>query len=458
MDEAVCPGCQALRERVAGLEARVGELTRLLEEAVRAGKRQAAPFAKRTPTPKPKPPGRKAGDQHGTHGHRPPLPDDQIDEHLHAELPAACPDCGGLVGETHLDTQDQTELPLRPLRRRFHIHCGQCRCCGRRVRGRHPQQTSAATGAAGSQVGPQAQALIVHLNKDAGLSHGKTAAVLQHLGIPLTRGASAQIVLRAARRLEPVYQEIRRHLPREEHLTPDETGWRIGGYPAWLHAWVGAQVTCFAIDPKRGAEVLAEVIGWDWSGVMTHDGCPSYDRFAEAVHQQCVAHVCRRAHDLEAAHGGAAQVFPRQVIDLFQDALRSRDRVLDGRDDAAVLLTAHEQSVTRLLTLTERPRANEANERLAKHLYTHGEQWFQFLIDPHTPATNHRAERALRGPIVNRKVWGGNRTPAGAHAQGVLQSTMATCRQHAISFLHFLSDTLRGLPRTLLGSTTPQLA
>ena len=76
------------------------------------------------------------------------------------------------------DTQDQVELPAKPLRRRFHIHCGQCRPCGRRLRGRHPLQTSDATGAAASPVGPQAQALVVYLNKHAGLSHGKTADVL----------------------------------------------------------------------------------------------------------------------------------------------------------------------------------------------------------------------------------------------------------------------------------------
>ena len=132
------------------LQARVDELTRALEEALRRGKRQAAPFAKNAPKPDPKTPGRKAGDQHGAHGHRTPLADDQIDEHLDAPLPVACPHCGGGVFETHQDTQDQVELPAQPLRRRFHIHCGHCRQCGQQLRGRHAHQTSDATGAAAS--------------------------------------------------------------------------------------------------------------------------------------------------------------------------------------------------------------------------------------------------------------------------------------------------------------------
>jgi transposase len=61
MSEPECAGCRALLQRVAQLEAQVAELTRKLEEALRAGKRQAAPFRKGEPKAKPQPPGRKAG-------------------------------------------------------------------------------------------------------------------------------------------------------------------------------------------------------------------------------------------------------------------------------------------------------------------------------------------------------------------------------------------------------------
>ena len=364
----LCADCLRLRQEVADLKAQVEQLRHALEQSQRAGKRQAAPFAKGPPKEQPKTPGRKAGDEHGQHGHRPPPAAEQIDECHEAPLPDACAHCGGAVTETEVVQQYQTEIPRRPLRRQFNIHRGQCRACGATVQGRHPLQTSDALGAAASQIGPDAQAAVVYLNKHAGLSHGKVAHAFQTLfGITLSRGASAQIVLRAGQRLQPAYQEIRERLQNAEVITPDETGWRVGGHPVWLHAWVGEGVTCYPIDPQRSADALERVLGLDWSGVLVHDGWSSYERFREACHQQCQAHVLRRAHDLEAVATGRAKVFPRQVIDLFQDSLQVRDPFVHAYPDRDRREHVFAEFADRLSALTRQPRADAANQRLAGH-------------------------------------------------------------------------------------------
>ena len=148
MDDSTCPGCQALRVRVAQLEAQLAELARRLEDALRAGKRQAAPFRKGPPKSKPRTPGRKAGTDHGDHGHR-PLPD-HVSECHDARLPDACPHCRGPLIETEVVSQFQTDIPQEPIVRRFDVHVGRCRSCGARVQGRHALQTSDALGAAAS--------------------------------------------------------------------------------------------------------------------------------------------------------------------------------------------------------------------------------------------------------------------------------------------------------------------
>ncbi|HVL14086.1 MAG TPA: IS66 family transposase [Gemmata sp.] len=367
--------------------------------------------------------------------------------------------CGhrrGRLVETGMAEQFQTDIPRKPLIRKFRVQVGHCEACGKRTQGRHPLQTSDALGAAASQIGPDAQAAAAVLHTQMGLSHGKVASVFRAVfGITLTRGASAQIDLRAAARLEPDYQLILGEVRSSERIGADETGWRIGGHPAWLHAWVGDRATAYGIDSQRSADVLERVIGRDWSGILSHDGFASYVRFEAAIHQQCVAHVLRRARELlERATRGAVR-FPRQVIALFTEAIHWRNGYVPGTwtDDQ---LDAHRaQFDDRLLELVCRPRAVPEYATLARHLWNHFEQWFAFVFDPRIESTNWKAEQAIRPAVVNRKVWGGNRTPAGARAQGVLMSVFETCRRQTLSVVDHVSRTLRWfgnrlLPRPLL--------
>jgi transposase len=83
------------------------------------------------------------------------------------------------------------------------------------------------------------------------------------------------------------------------------------------------------------------------------------------------------------------------------------------------------------------------------------DECFTFLSHPEVEPTNWEVERAIRPAVVNRKVWGGNRTWAGARAQEVLMSVLETCRRAGRPGLEFVSQTLRGfanprLPRPIL--------
>jgi transposase len=423
-----------LRQRNEQLEAE-------LEQTRRQAKRQAAPFSKGPPKPQPRKPGRKPGAAHGRHAHRPaPACADEV---LDAPLPDACPGCGGAVKQTTVATQFQTEIPRRPLVRRFDVHVGCCRACGKRVQGRHPLQTSDALGAAASQLGPDAQAAVVSLNKTFGLSHAKVAAVFDTLfGIRLTRGVSAQVVLRAAGRLEPADEEICQRVKESPCLTPDETGWRVAGKSAWLHAWVGQDVVCYAVESDRGADALEGQIGIGWSGKMVHDGFSSYGRFVKATHQQCLGHVIRRLRELLGKATRGAVHYPRKLIALFTEAIHLRNRHLVGEVTADQLKGARAGFDERLEKLAVAERQVPGYRTLSRHLLGHLGEWFTFLSHPEVEPTNWEAEQAIRPAVVNRKVWGGNRTWAGAHAQEVLMSVLQTCRRLGRAGLDFVSQTL----------------
>ena len=258
--------------RIADLEAQVRQLTAQLQDVLRANKRQAAPFSKGPPKDPPATPGRKGGQDYGPKAHR-PTPRAKPDEVIDVPLPDRCPDCDGPTAEDRQTHQFQTEIPRRPILRRFDIHIGHCRRCGRRIQPRHPLQASDALGAAASQLGPDAQAALVYLNKHAGLSHGKIADVFATLlGIRLTPSGVCQAMQRAGRRCEPIYQRILASVPKAPWIVPDETGWRIGGHMAWMHGFVTPLATVYHVAVGRGYEVAEPIIGAKYAGTMIHDG------------------------------------------------------------------------------------------------------------------------------------------------------------------------------------------
>jgi transposase len=437
-----------LRAEIAGLCATVERLTaaleatrRALEAAQRAGKRQAAPFRKADgPAVAPKKPGRKQGRRHGRHEHREIPAPQEIDEHYEAPLPDRCPKCGGRhLAETHTARQYQTEIPRRPIQREFTIHFGHCRNCGRRVQGRHPLQTSDAVGAAGSQLGPDAQASFVLLNKGLGLSHGKCRRLFRDLfGIVIARATSIRSLLRTAVRVEPAYQQLRLAVRNSDQVVPDETGWRVAGLSAWLHAFVTPTATCYEIGDRSG-DVAERLLGRDWSGTLIHDGWSVYDGFQQATHQQCVGHLQRRCRELlETAVRGAARL-PQQILALIDEAFLLRRQWRGHRLSGDDLAEAGLGLACRLEHVVSGRFTHLPNRRLAKHVLGHAMSWFWFLIDPTVDATNWRAEQAIRPAVVNRKVWGGNRTWRGATAQAVLTSLLVTLEQRGYETLDWFS-------------------
>lgn len=432
---------EALQKQIAELKQANAELRRMLEEALRASKRQAAPFSKGPPKTERKPPGRKPGDAYGLKAHR--EPPSELDQIIPVNLPENCP-CGGELEWIETVPQYQTEIPRKPIHRRFDIAVGCCRRCGQRVQGRHPLQTSDALGAAASQLGPDAQAMTALMKNKLGASYGDIqTAFSDFFGIDLTRGGAAQTVLRVGQRIQAAYEGIKAVVHRSRTVYPDETGWKVGGVLWWKWVFVTRTATLFVIRHSRGRDVPEEILGLNYSGTMIHDGWSPYDAFLRALHQQCLGHLMRRAQELLLTAKRGAVRFPRQVLGLLSDAFALRDRRDAQQISRHGLTVAVGRLESRLRKLLCWHRSNPANERFAKHLWKHQEQLFTFLMVPGIEATSWPADQAIRPAVVNRKVFGGNREPSGARAQEGLASVVATCVQRSVEVFGYLSQVLR---------------
>lgn len=446
-----CPGCVAAARRIAELErrnaeleARLAELERKLESALRSGKRQAAPFSRGLPKLHPKKPGRKRGDDYGTPPAFRAMPEPaSSDQVIEVAPPAVCPACGDISAPIveSIDEQVQRDIEVRTVVRRFKIKVCRCRRCGRRRRGTHPLQTSGATGCCASQVGPLARGAMAFMNKTLGLSIGKVADLFGTLwNLRVTRGGVSHAIASIGRKCLADHRAIRDAVANASQVTCDETGWRVGGGGAWLHAAASKDARVYLIDPMRGKEATDQIIGEHYGGTMVHDGWAAYDRYTRATHQQCDGHLLRRCEAMiEVAPTRGAAVFPRTIKSILQHALRLRDQRDRGERSARSCRIHAGKLARRIRKLCRRRKTHRANERLAGFCYRHAEELFTFLRHEGIDATNWRGEHALRGAVVNRKVWGGNRTWRGAQTQSVLMSVLNTLRlrgEDAVAWLH----------------------
>jgi transposase len=423
---------ERLTETLAARDARIAELEKLVEDSRRSGKRQAAPFSKGDPVEEPKRPGRRPGRDHGRHGHR-AAPVDPIDRELHAPLPACCPDCGGDVVFERDAEQFSCELPdARPVVTRFTVGIGRCRSCKKRVQGRHPEQTSHALGAAASQIGPRARGLATWLHYALGLSFAKTSKVLTQLGVPVTAGALSSGAQATGGDLVPVHTEIVAKLNDAAMVVMDETGWRVGGDGAWLWTATTTEATAYNVAEGRGFEAATQLLFEEYDGTLVRDGWVVYRRYDEAAHQTCIAHLLRRCREMETDLPDWARGTPREVKDILLAALDARE--LSKRKRRAVAGDLAE----RIELLGQGAHPHDANRRLVKHLCAEAHALFTFLRDPDIDATNWRGEQAIRPAVVNRKVWGGNRTWRGAATQGRIMSALRTAVQQGIDPVDFL--------------------
>lgn len=418
-----------------------------LQEAMRAARRQAAPFARGTPKERPKKPGQKRG--HAPAWRRPPA---QVDETIELTMDR-CPACKAFVKSDRVDEQFVEDIPpVRPVVRRFLVHSAYCKRCRRRVYAPHPDRVSEARGSAAAHVGSRATALAADLKHRLAVPFRKTADIFgRHFGLRVTAGGLVHATARLAERMKPVHEALLDRLRSSAVVHADETGWRIGGWPAWLWVFTNRDLTLYAIRRSRGQDVVRETLGEDFGGVLVTDFLATYDPLPYRK-GKCAGHLIRELSDLLKFKKGACTVFLRKLLRLFRRAL-----VVKARKEH-LSPPAHRGQVTivekRLNGLLLGNYTDRDNKRLAERLRKQRHHVFTFLYHDDVDATNNHAERQIRPAVIVRKISACNRTVRGAGTHEVLASVIATCCQQAVAFTDLAAAVFAGSFTGQLGALT----
>jgi hypothetical protein len=451
---------QKQQQQIERLQQTCNQLQAEVEEQKRVGKRQATPFARRQWVERPRRPGRKAGKGKFARRELPKV--HQIQETKVAKL-HGCPECGSKLRDIHKHEQYVTDIPVVEVQTTcFVTYSGYCRACHKRVRSRHPEQTSPATGAAGVMVGPRAKALAANLKHRLGVSYGKVSEVLNDtFGLQVSRSGWCQADQKLARTAQPVYEELVEMIRQCSVVHADETGWRIGTLAAWLWVFTQREVTVYAIRDNRSSDVVVDILGQEFKGILASDCYLAYDekRFTNWLKQKCVGHLLRELKEMKESKSGRALHFARQVTIVLQEALALKAE--KASLDPFTFFQCAQDLETRLdgLIAPKRRLSDHDNARFAKRLRKHRTHLLRFLYVNELDATNNLAERMLRPAVITRKTNGCNRTRHGAATHAILSSVLVTCRQHSIPILDYLVQLQQygGSPSPLVSAIPLQL-
>lgn len=439
-DELLAQAHPEVRAYIAALEKVLGQVIQRQDEqekAIREVKRQATPFRRGKQKKERKKRGRKGG-----HSRERRSDVEHVDEEQHAECPEGCPSCGGVIEEDHTYEQVQEDLEIRRVVRRLVIHVGSCQGCGATVEGRNPFQTSTARGAAAHQIGPTALALAVHLHYQQGVPFEKMAAILDQLGLRVSKAALVRAMHRVAQRSEQPFRELLHKVLDHEVLHIDETGWSIDGEPRYLWVLTGSNATVYFVRRTRSGDEVADFLE-DFKGILVTDGHRGYDAIGKKLLRAlCHLHLKRNFKDLEARMERRGKALSRDLLWWVDEviavsAMRRDDLFEDGEFED--LATELERVFFDILDTTP---SNPANAHMVNRLLTWQDAVLRCLRVPGVPSTNNHAERQIRPAVVMRKRGGCNRTERGARTFERLASVAATRAQHGLFLIEWVKRLL----------------
>jgi len=208
----------------------------------------------------------------------------------------------------------------------------------------------------------------------------------------------------------------------------------------------------YKIALSRGAEVLVQLLGAAFAGILCSDRCPTYLKYHPGEGQFCWAHFKRNVLGaLEIAKTTEAERFCRDLLALHARLFRLWHRFGAGPGTRYGPIT-REQLILKSVPLEKQffalafdhlDSVDRDVRNLATALCVHFERFFTFLDKDGVEPTNNAAERALRCAVQWRKISFGSRSPQGEVAVARLLTVARTCRMQNRSSLAFLGSAIR---------------
>ena len=415
----------ALTERIAALEAKVGQPPKTPDNSSVPPSRGQKPnrAERRAAKPKGRPGSFRALSE---------APDRTI-----AVLADACPHCDHALSagdQPDVHPYDHIDLPpIQPVVTRVLRHRGRCPCCRRAFSAPAPAGLTP-----GSPFGPSIVALVIHLHVTQAIGFERLSRLMAEVfGLTISEGAISNMLARAEAPLTRAANAIASSVRASKVIASDETTARVMGQTWWQWVLTSSTAVYHLIAQTRGARVVIDFLNGAKPDVWVADRYAGQNNHG-LERQVCLAHLLR---DAQYAIDGGDTAFGPGFKHLLKRAIaigRRRDALKDS-----TLAQYRADLDRRLGRLLATPPPTRAGRKLVQAITRCRSDLFVFVTRRDVPATNNRCERALRPSVIFRKVTGCFRSQWGTKLYAAAISVIATGRLNGTSALQAITDALR---------------
>jgi transposase len=390
---------------------------------------------------------RRAGGQPGHRGAGRELrPEDQIDG-IVDHYPESCGGCGHQFTaeerrpRRRFGRHQVCELPPISVRWTEHrSHQLRCPDCRARTSARLPAEFGACA------FGPRFQAAVVTLTARHRISRrGITELAGDLFGARLSTGSVEAICQRASDALAGPHCQLADWVLDQGAVHVDETGWRTRGDGRALWTASTPAAALFVIAEHCNRAQFDALIGTSYPGIVVSDRWNGFEHRDPHQRQVCWSHVKR---DFGRHADGLAEqkTFGEHGLQLARRvfaAWRAYQHEHHDRDRLAAEITPIQTELRQLLQdASPKSRRTRWHRRFANNLLKIWPALWTFVAIEGVEPTNNPAERALRGPVIHRKLSLGTQSHTGERFAERALTAATTCRMQQRSLFTYLSELL----------------
>lgn len=273
-------------------------------------------------------------------------------------------------------------------------------------------------------------------------------------GMRISTGEIVELLHRMKAQMLPQLAALKAEIRASPALQADETGWREDGINGYIWSVCTPTIRYYEYHHSRGGEVVKQLIGEDYGGVLGSDFYGGYN-IHEGLHQRCWVHFLRDVHDLKEKypHDEPLLTWAASVKAVYEQAVtwaeQGPDPNLSPRQQQQFRVAQQHVFEQQALALC-RPFVGTATPQrtLCERVVRFLPELFVFVAVPGVPSHNNLAERSIRPLVIARKISGGSRSPKGSATRMGLASLFGTWVAQHLNPFHQCLATLT-LPPSL---------